>query len=207
MADETTLYLAFDGVLHPNVVTFREGCAPRLRAGGHKLFENMHILEQLVEAHSVSIVLHNWWVPLIGYRSTLSLLPESIRQRVVGATWRQPRGPRARLAKRGSRRDWLQADLLRRCPKHPVLLDCEARQVVPMLDGQACIVDDWKGIAESAGVESLQALLGQIAEVQTSERPRVNSLRREVKTGILSKSQRYPDTFVRGYISEEQSAV
>lgn len=204
MVDETTLYLAFDGVLHPNVLTFREGSAPRLRAGGHTLFENLHILEQVVEAYSVSIVLHNWWVPLIGYRSTLSILPESIRQRVVGATWRQPRGPRARLAKRGTRRDWLQADLLRRCPKHPVLLDCEARQVVPMLEGQACIVDDWKGIADSAGVESLQALLRHVNKVGASESPLVNPLRREVNAAILSKSQKYPDTLIRGYISEEQ---
>lgn len=162
MASEATLYLAFDGVLHPNLVSMREGSLPRLRAGGHTLFENIEILGQVLEAcPSTKIVLHNWWVPILGYRATLRLLPESIRQHVVGATWRQVRGPRVRLAKAGTRRDWLQADILRRCPEQPALLDCDVRQVVPQLGDRACIVDNWRGIADSSRIQLLFELLGE----------------------------------------------
>ncbi|QGS32439.1 HAD domain-containing protein [Cupriavidus metallidurans] len=160
MTTMPTLYLAFDGVLHPNLVSFHGGCAPRLRAGGHTLFENNTILEQLMDAcPSTVVVLHNWWVQIVGYQGTLRLLPESVRSHVIGSTWRECRGPRARVTNNRSRRDWLQNDLVRRQPEHPVLVDCDARQVVPQLLDSACIVDNWRGLTEPGAWERLVTLL------------------------------------------------
>jgi len=155
-----TLYLAFDGVLHPNLISFRRGCLPRLRAGGHVLFENSAILEQLIDVCPATVVvLHNWWVQFLGYQGTLRLLPETVRSHVIGATWRDCRGPRARLTNNRSRREWLENDLMRRQPSQPVLVDCDARQVVPQLIDRACIVDGWHGLTEPGAWERILELL------------------------------------------------
>jgi hypothetical protein len=171
MATMPTLYLAFDGVLHPNLVSFRRGCVPRLRAGGHTLFENNTILEQIIDAcPSTVVVLHNWWVQFLGYQGTVRLLPETVRSHVIGSTWRECRGPRARLTNNRPRRDWLEYDLVRRQSAHPVLLDCDARQIVPQLLDSACIVDSWRGLTEPGAWERIVALLTERAvQTQVSE--------------------------------------
>lgn len=172
MAVTPTLYLAFDGVLHPNLVSFHRGSLPRLRAGGHVLFENCAILEQLIhESPEIAVVLHNWWVQFLGYQRTLRLLPETVRAHVIGATWRECRGPRARMSNTRSRRDWLESDLIRRQPEHPVLVDCDARQVVPQLTDRACIVDSWRGLTEPGALEKLASLLVAEAILPTRRMP------------------------------------
>ncbi|KAF7963842.1 hypothetical protein AWV80_05320 [Cupriavidus sp. UYMU48A] len=111
MRNCATLYLGFEGVLHPNLVSFYGQRLPRLRAGGHTLFENNRILESVIDDYpNVAIVLHTWWVPLLGYRAAIEMLPESVREKVIGATWRGIKGPRARLKMAGPRRAWLDED-------------------------------------------------------------------------------------------------
>jgi len=160
MGTHPTLYLAYDGVLHPNLVTFRENGLPRLRAGGHELFENNALLEAIIEAcPQTEVVLHCWWVPLLGYRSALAMLPELVRNHVVGATWHSGRGLRARRRPSRPRRAWLDDDLKRRHPAYPVLLDCDLIQVAPMLADCACVVDEWRGLASAGACERLCSLL------------------------------------------------
>ncbi|WP_019450192.1 HAD domain-containing protein [Cupriavidus sp. BIS7] len=162
MGTNPTLYLAYDGVLHPNMVTFRGSERPRLRAAGHVLFENNGLLEAVIDAcPQTEVVLHSWWIPLLGYRAALQMLPASVRTHVVGATWRSGRGLRARKRPSRPRREWLDDDLLRRHPEHPVLLDCDLIQVAPMLADCACIVDDWYGLASAGACERLFALLAE----------------------------------------------
>ncbi|WP_171514378.1 HAD domain-containing protein [Cupriavidus necator] len=155
-----TLYLAFDGVLHPNLVSFNGRRLPQLHAGGHAFFENSVILEQVIEScPQTQVVLHTLWVPALGYRRVLEMLPQEVRLHVIGATWRGTRGLRARLRPTGARRSWLDEDLIRRRPLQPVLVDCDYRQIAPALTDSSCIVDGWYGLASAGACDRLIALL------------------------------------------------
>ncbi|MCY1210453.1 hypothetical protein D9M68_134640 [compost metagenome] len=119
-----TLYLGFEGVLHPSDVTFREGKWPRLRAAGHEFFENgPHLVQVLASCPNTRIILHSWWVPRFGYWESVRLLPQTVQSRVIGATWPGNRLLRFRGKPVEMRRAWLEADLQRRRPANPVLLD------------------------------------------------------------------------------------
>jgi len=155
-----TLYLGFEGVLHPNAVNFEYGQWPRLRMPGHVLFENCPALEQVIRlCPQTRIVLHTWWVALVSFRAAREALPAAVQERVIGATW--PGNRLARFERRpiSSRRDWLQRDLLRRQPVNPILLDYDPRQVPAELLDSACIVDGECGIASTAAREKLVLLL------------------------------------------------
>ena len=82
-----TLYLDFDGVLHPDAV-YRFGRRIELRRPGHALFECAPILEQhLAPYPQLQIVLSTSWVRVLSYDDARGWLPPSLRVRVVGATW------------------------------------------------------------------------------------------------------------------------
>ena len=84
--DRITLFLDLDGVLHPDAV-YRGKHGLELRAPGY-LMMHAHILARILDRHpQVDIVLSTSWVRELGYDKTLSKLPESIRERVIGATW------------------------------------------------------------------------------------------------------------------------
>jgi hypothetical protein len=84
--DRITLFLDLDGVLHPDAV-YRGKHGLELRAPGY-LMMHAHILARILGRHPhVDIVLSTSWVRELGYDKTLSKLPESIRERVIGATW------------------------------------------------------------------------------------------------------------------------
>jgi hypothetical protein len=82
----TTLYLDLDGVLHPDAV-YRGKKGLELRAPGHLLM-HAHILINVLDRYpDIKIVLSTSWVRMLGYDKTLSKLPQSIQERVIGATW------------------------------------------------------------------------------------------------------------------------
>ncbi|WP_051320582.1 HAD domain-containing protein [Cupriavidus sp. amp6] len=156
-----TLYLGIDGVLHPRAISFTKGeRLPKLRDAGHSLFENHLILERALEQcpHTVVIV-HSWWVPLLGYRRTVEAIPERLRTRIIGATCRGNRRLPFALTSATTRREWLRQDILRRRPATPVLLDCDFCQVLSMLADSACVVDARMGLATIGAAERLVALL------------------------------------------------
>lgn len=67
--EPATLYLGFDGVLHPRNVRLHEGETPRLLVAGHTLFENSPWLERVICARpKTRVILHTWWVFYSGYR-------------------------------------------------------------------------------------------------------------------------------------------
>lgn len=88
-----TLYLDFDGVLHPADVrvTAAEPLRPRVYNGGptdHPLLEHAALLECLLAPFpDVKIVLSTSWVRTLGYAFTMQQLPPSLRERVVGTIW------------------------------------------------------------------------------------------------------------------------
>lgn len=154
-----TLYLNFDGVLHPNQVTFGFDRRPRMRVPGHCLFEHNDLLERAIKAcPQTEIILHSWWVPLCGYRASVEVLSPLVQAHVRGATWPGNRLLRVRRPI-DSRRQWLCRDLLRRQPINPVLLDCDYRQVLSVLAENSCIVNSSAGLASVGACERLVALL------------------------------------------------
>lgn len=84
------LFLDFDGVLHPEPV-YRHpkgGMYFGVECAGHKLFENAEILVNALASYpDVSIVLTTSWVRVLGFARAKAHLPESLRRRVVGATF------------------------------------------------------------------------------------------------------------------------
>lgn len=83
------LYLNFDGVLHPNRVSYSEGGGAKLLVDGHALFEhNQRLVELLRGRDAVRIVLNTWWVYAFGADRATCYLPRSLRARVDGSTLR-----------------------------------------------------------------------------------------------------------------------
>ncbi len=143
-----TLYLGFEGVLHPAEVSFREGLPPRMRTPGHTLFENNALLEHVINARpETCIILHTWWVRFVGYKAAVRQLPPAVQTRVIGATSPGNRTLRFTLKPTAARREWLRADIARRQPENPVLLDYDWGQVPATLQDRSLIVDGDVGLS------------------------------------------------------------
>lgn len=87
MIFQRTLYLDFDGVLHPAGIRRHYKTGELSCDDGLPLFRWLPTLEELLNGHDVSIVLSTSWVFAFGFEQTMSYLPASISERVVGATW------------------------------------------------------------------------------------------------------------------------
>lgn len=84
-----TLYLDFDGVLHPNAA-FIDSSGPHLRPpfDYHELFENAALLDELIgDASDLQIIISSTWAMDFGLQECINRLPERIGKRVAGATW------------------------------------------------------------------------------------------------------------------------
>ena len=85
--DGMSLYLDFDGVLHPDAVFIERGKPVELRAPG-KLMMHAQLLEEILDEHpDIEIILSTSWVRFLGYSRTLRKLPTGVRNRVAGSTW------------------------------------------------------------------------------------------------------------------------
>ena len=91
------LFLDFDGVLHPNEVYMDRFKGERrivLKVDGHNLFEHAEWLaEQLAlsEFRHVRVVLSTSWVWALSFDGAKAYLPQSLQERVKGATWHSGR--------------------------------------------------------------------------------------------------------------------
>lgn len=85
--DGPILYLDFDGVLHPDEV-YRIRGKIVLKCDGMNLFEWAPLLaEQLEPYPELRIVLSTSWVRVLSFNKARDWLPETLRGRVIGATW------------------------------------------------------------------------------------------------------------------------
>ncbi|WP_197388316.1 HAD domain-containing protein [Ralstonia pseudosolanacearum] len=85
------LFLDYDGVLHPDAV-YLVRRQPVLRADG-ELFMWAPLLTAILEPHpDVRIVLSTSWVRVLGFSRARKALPDSLRRRVIGATWHSAMG-------------------------------------------------------------------------------------------------------------------
>lgn len=79
-----TLFLDFDGVLHPYDVYLVNGKA--VRPGGGLFVYAPLVVAALAPYPTVKIVLSTSWVSAIGFEESRSRLPVELQRRVVGAT-------------------------------------------------------------------------------------------------------------------------
>lgn len=149
----TTLYLNPEGILHPQHATAKRSPeSPSILASNVALFE-----ELLLASPSTAIVLHSWYVFEAGYREALSCLPATTRASVIGATLPGNRFHRYHHPVVTARREWLRVDLQRRRPSHPVLLDTDWGQVLPILCESSVIVEGQKDLENA--IQALRTLL------------------------------------------------
>lgn len=100
-ANRLTLFLDFDGVLHPDAVYRRRGHGiflhkPSLPPEFHDatLFGYAgHLVDVLDDFPSVRIVLSSSWVASLRFTAALSHLPPALQVRVVGATYHSRHTP------------------------------------------------------------------------------------------------------------------
>jgi len=128
---DVILYLDIDGVVHHEKVLWHPGKGIYMspyEAAGHALFEWLPILEQALEPYpAVALVLSSTWCIRPGYSDTLKRFPTSLRSRFIGGTyhkrvhgmdpWNQA------MFRATPRGEQVQADALRRKPRHWIALD------------------------------------------------------------------------------------
>lgn len=87
MSNAPTLFLDYDGVLHPDAV-YRVRGEIVLQRDGHTLFECSPLLIEALAPHpDIRIVLSTSWVRVLGFNKACKRLPQTLRERVIGATW------------------------------------------------------------------------------------------------------------------------
>lgn len=84
-----SLYLDFDGPLHPNAAFINSsGAHLRPPFEYHELFENAPILDSLIgDAHCLQIIISSTWAMEFSLHECIRRLPPRIAARVKGATW------------------------------------------------------------------------------------------------------------------------
>ncbi|WP_408115703.1 HAD domain-containing protein [Caballeronia grimmiae] len=140
MIPERMLFLTVEGVVVPRTLTrTRIAAADACRWSEYR---HMTYLADMVEPiERLGVVLNSAWVPLLGMRTVTSILPHRLRDRVVGATTHGNRViRRGQLCPAKGRRDYLDADVRRRQPRHLTVLECDACSVPIPLRNDAVIV-------------------------------------------------------------------
>ena len=80
------LFLDFDGVLHPDEAYLVKG-RPVLRAEGALFMWAPLLVDTLKNSPDVQIVLSTSWARELGFSRARRFLPDTLRARVIGATW------------------------------------------------------------------------------------------------------------------------
>jgi hypothetical protein len=81
-----TLFLDYDGVLHPDAAYMVEG-RPVLRADGTLFMWAEHLVSALADHPDVQIVLSTSWARELRFARARNYLPDPLKERVIGATW------------------------------------------------------------------------------------------------------------------------
>lgn len=117
------VYLDFDGVLHDDAVYWHPKKGIYLATPGRKLFEWMHILENLMKPYpDIKIVLSTSWVRARSYEYAKLQLSQNLREKVIGATFhnREMQKIEFDLTSRGAQ---VWNDVLRRKPSDWIAID------------------------------------------------------------------------------------
>jgi hypothetical protein len=153
MAPRYLLYLTVEGVVVPSNMP-----RSRLSSAGSRCWRESRHLNDLADMvgpmEELDIVLNSDWLPELGMRTVMNILPRSLHSRIVGTTVPGNRIiRRCRLSAEPGRRARLDADVCRRQPLEITVLECDARCVPIPLRDDAVVVpaglwgatrDDWQ---------------------------------------------------------------
>lgn len=147
LAARPTLYLDYDGVLHPDeVYRHRDGSivvknVPGMNAS---LFMWAAGLEERIAGRDVQVVLATSWVKVLGFQKALARLPEGIASKVAGSTYHS-----------SQRFDWDQYSRYQQIQQHAtrhrihtwLALDNDVQDWSPGAKHHLCTCDDVTGIS------------------------------------------------------------
>lgn len=166
-----TLYLDYDGVLHPDAAFIDRHNRPYL-VGPGRLFMWAERLEAALAPHpEVAIVLSTSWTTIKGFSKTRKRLPASLRERVIGATWHSSFKTDYEIKywwEQSSRCDQILADVMRRRPRGWLAIDDDDTQWVPAYREHLVHCDHTDGLGSTFAQQKLaQGLKALVA----GERP------------------------------------
>lgn len=160
------MYLDFDGMLHNDACFWHPRRGAYLNAGpGYALFQHVGLLEHLLEPHpSIRIVLSTSWVRRYRFSGTARRLPDTIRQRVIGATYHSQMEDSWFAEKPRWKQIW--DDVLRRPPGSWLAIDNDVADWPPELGHHLVATDDERGISPPQLQEALSQQLALLASLQ-----------------------------------------
>jgi hypothetical protein len=161
---EAVCHLDFDGCLHHCNVRWSEQRGLFLEAPErYRLFQHVELLEGLLAPHpAVRLVLSTSWAQKLGLKAAAGYLPESLRSRVIGATYE--------LAEPGdhfghlSRGEQVALDVQRRKPSSWLALDDDMVGWPKWTEPHVVFTNPYEGISpvetQAAIRDKLNALAG-----------------------------------------------
>lgn len=156
------LYLGYDGVLHPDAPWVHRVLGASVREHeGHKLFENVLLLQELLLPYpELLIVLSTHWVARYGLGYTGLNLHPTVRRRVLGATYRPNMDREVFLALPKGQQ--VLDDLAWRQPKAWIAVDDDIGGWPPECLNQVVFTHPVSGIAEPSARERLAKALAAL---------------------------------------------
>lgn len=155
------LYLDYDGVLHHENVLWHPRRGVYAGPPGFVLFEHAALLDELMAPYPLlKIVLSTSWVRTYGCYRTAQRLPESLRRRVIGATFHSKMSEQMFLLKpRGKQ---VLEDVVRRRPSNWLALDDTDEGWPNAHQDHVLITDETLGIAAPGMAERIAASLHRL---------------------------------------------
>lgn len=152
-------YLDYDAVLHDGAVFYNRKRGMHIKTADRVFFEWMPILENLLMPYpDLKIVLSGTWAQQLGFNETKFELSESLRERVIGATYLHPGIVRTEFdtLPRGMQ---ILGDVARRKPAHWFALDDDDFGWPEKHRAQLILTNPRLGISEPAVQEQMQQTL------------------------------------------------
>jgi hypothetical protein len=171
MQTKHIIYLDFDGVLHPDSV-FLENGKPALKHcdetdGDETLFCWAYILEHHLKPYpDVRIILSTSWVPALGFDKAKKVLPTSLQDRVIGATWHNKYAESLGL----TRHNWMYLSRYSQIATHRsrnlnarwIAIDNDDDNWDQRYRDNLVHTDDWRGLAPTETQEDLAKKLAEL---------------------------------------------
>lgn len=159
---EPVCYLDFDGCVHHCGVRWSEERGLFLEAPArYRLFQHVDLLEELLAPHpALRLVLSTSWAQKLGLKEASACLPESLRARVIGATYEvaEPGDYFAHL----SRGEQVVLDVERRRPSAWLALDDDLIGWPKWAEKHVVFTDPYEGISLPEVRDAVRAKLATL---------------------------------------------
>lgn len=159
---QTVLYLDYDGVLHHENVLWHPRRGAYAGPPGFELFEHAPLLAALLEPYpEILVVLSTSWVRRYGCYGSAKRLPDSLRRRVIGATFHSKMNEHSFVVT--PRGQQVVEDVMRRKPRDWIALDDTDQGWPDKLRDHVLITDEKVGIGAPWAATDIQARLRALA--------------------------------------------